>query len=141
MYTHSVPHVDNAQSSCPVSIRLLTEAVTTSPLQFLEMLGYRDEFDYIKEGTVYLHPRDVIVYVYAIGRQKDKGPDARGEKYIEKIPAFSNAVIVEAIATGSEVTQRQSIENVRSVAKQLAPIVVLRGVSQKELMDEIQRRG
>ena len=131
-----VPNIESSQSHFPVTIRRVSEAVVSNPCQYLDALGFEEEFEFVKEGFCFLHPKDVMICVYLIKRLRERH---RAESGVV-VGAFGSCYLVEVLCVGSDVVEKVCLDNVRFVAKQLSAVVVLKGVTQKELFEERQRK-
>ena len=88
---------------------------------------YVQEFDFTKEGYMFLHPKNVLIYVFQVLRR------VRRE---EVHPLFESSWLVEVVSVSNEMR----LEEVRFVAKQLSQLVTLKAISQKDLYEERQKR-
>jgi hypothetical protein len=131
-----VPNLDTTHSQCPVTVRRIVETTVSNPAHVISALGFEEDFEFLKEGFVYYHPRDVVISVSKVKRLLRRHEIESGEV----VGVYGNSYLVEVVCVGVESGQRRCIENVRYVAKQLGSVVMLRGVTQKEMFEERQRK-
>ena len=99
-------------------------------------ISYIQEFDLTKEGHIFFHPKNVLIYIFRVLRRIEVRTEVRMEVRKELHPLFETSWLVEVVSVGKE----RKMEEVRAVAKQLSQFVAFRAISQKELYEERQRR-
>mmetsp|Transcript_369 Transcript_369/g.624 ORF Transcript_369/g.624 Transcript_369/m.624 type:complete len:226 (-) Transcript_369:59-736(-) len=135
--TVGVPHIDNSNPNQPVCVRGITEAaVWQNPTNFLRSVGYVQEFDFSKEGHMFLHPKNVLIYLFRVLRRTEVRTEVRVELRKELHPLFETSWLVEIVSVAKEMR----LDEVRLVAKQLSQLVTFKAISQKDLYEEKQRR-
>tara|TARA_R110002050_G_scaffold212066_1_gene348113 strand:+ start:1125 stop:1601 length:477 start_codon:yes stop_codon:yes gene_type:complete len=120
----------DSSTNVPVAIRSVCESPVTAPIDFLESLGFMDNFEYIRKGRMYTHPLDISISISQIDKLQTRRDTST------PISIHQETFLVEVSALTADSTQTKAVENVRIVVKQLASHVALCGVSMKDL-----RRG